>query len=394
MDLQEIRQRLSRILLANPPGKTEVHGCHGQMEIYAHLFHHQVVAPQLIALHDAGLIGAVDDKGHDTEFSRAWNRVITGMGETWDCRSVTDALLKAATVGMTTEWFFSPEPDFDLINKAILDHLPGYLSGEGIEKPVTNRAMRSWMTGDNVWLRMDGYQPALCQRDGSPLQEFALKRGGVVFELPGDQACDIVAIMGFHADGIEYDTSIKAWEAWMGKARPLSPEGSWDSVAGLLTRQLSCQTDLGISWLSLRQDEGVSVDAGPEGFTIYRGTVDGMKTIHDEGQLQIGTRNAWMDILVDGGFSKAGAGAFLDGLIQGNGAFSAHVPAGSKAMICIDPETLYAFDMDDSEMCRATSKDDALPIFAAGTFDLPEMMTWRQRRAEALPAVPEEGMEP
>lgn len=381
------------ILAQNRPG-TKVRGCHSQMEIYAHRIHHAVVAPLLRELHREGRIGPVEDHGHDLEFTQAWNRLIRGEGGLWDCRSVTQLMLQAATPGVTIEMLMNLEDHIDRIDAAILDNLPTLLAGAKVERPSTTHMMTSWVTGKHVWARFDGLQPELCKKDGTALEPAELSIACMPIELEQDEPVEMVGIIGFSASNIDHATSGKASVAFMRASLPYCRHDDWDSMAGLVRRQILCQQKLGISWLGLRRDEAVSVEAGPDGFTVYRGSVEGLKSIVDEGQFMIGSRASWMKILEAEGFSKAGAGAWLDQICATDQAFRATVPAGSSARACIDPETQLAFDLGEHETSHSACAAEALPVFAAGTFEMPEMLTHRERKRAALAACPDNSLEP
>ena len=97
-----------------------------------------------------------------------------------------------------------------------------------------------------------------------------------------------------------------------------------------------------------------------------------------------------MEMLEKGGFSKAGAGHYLDRLAQTSRAFAATVPEGFRCRACIDADTLYGFDMADHDTVHVDTVEEALPIFAAGTMEMPEMLSHRARKAIAAePAEPE-----
>lgn len=384
---------IREILAQNRPG-AQLRGCHSHMEIYAHRIHHAVVAPLLRELHKEGRIGPVEDHGHDLEFTQAWNRLISGAGEAWDCRSVTQLMLQASTPGVTIGMLMNLEDHIDRIDATILDNLPELLAGARFDRPSTTNMMTSWVTGRHVWARFAGLQPELCEKDGTALEPAELSIGSMPIELEQDQPIEMVGIIGFHASDIDHDTSDNAWVAFMSASRPYRRHDDWDSMAGLVRRQILCQEKLGISWLGLKQDEAVSVEAGPDGFTVYRGAVEGLKSIVDEGQFMIGSRTSWMKVLEAGGFSKAGAGAWLDQICATDQAFRATVPAGSSAQACIDPETQLGFDLGEHETSHSACAAEALPIFAAGTFEMPEMLTHRERKRAALAACPDHTPEP
>lgn len=84
-------------------------------------------------------------------------------------------------------------------------------------------------------------------------------------------------------------------------------------------------------------------------------------------------------MLIKGGFSKAGAGDYLDRLANTSSAFRATIPAGARMRFNSDAETLYAQDMPQEELCCLKDVSQALPILAVGTFEMPQMSTHRER---------------
>jgi hypothetical protein len=147
--------------------------------------------------------------------------------------------------------------------------------------------------------------------------------------------------------------------------------------------------ELGLCLVSLRQDERVSIETRPDGFVVWRGAVEGLPRLSDEGQFICGPRSAFRDILVAGGeFSAEEAESYIDRLVEGEEAFAAAVPGGATERVLIDPEILLGFDLPDDEMADCETTEEARAIFAAGTFPMPEMRSWRDLRA-AAPSVSE-----
>ncbi|MCE6958052.1 hypothetical protein LAZ40_03150 [Cereibacter sphaeroides] len=380
----EIEDILLDILRANRPGM-KVRGCRSHLEIHDREVQKRLLEPLLKARAEAGLIGPLDDLGHDTAFVAAWNRAICGESEDWDCRSLALPFVRAALQGVPDMLRKLFNYDAGPIKGALLRRLPDILAGGDFQRPATCAALKSRVTGDHVWFRVDGFLPAFCRKDGAAI-ESAPKLPAFFDVTVPDEAPALIGLIAFHGEGVTDDESQKAWEAWRaaeGEAG-LDRYGLAESMAGSILRTRHSFRATGIFQVLLRQDESVSVEAGPDGFTLYRGSVAGLKRIVDEGLLLIGPRATFMKILVEGGFSKAGASDYLDRLAQTNSAFAATVPAGSSMRILVDPETLCGFDAPDPyEMFSHASTAEAIPIFAAGTFPMPEMVSHRERLARA-----------
>jgi hypothetical protein len=195
--------------------------------------------------------------------------------------------------------------------------------------------------------------------------------------------------MSFHAPGIDYDEGQKAWTAWRsaGDAAQLTSRGSYDSMVGLISRNMKSVLALGIAWQQLRQDESVSWECADDGLRVWLGEVEGTEQISDEGQLLTGRRDSWEAILIKGGFAPDEAADYLDRLAKTSSSFAAEVPAGSDYRLMLDPETLYAFHMDGDDTIRDVPRKEAITIFAAGTFPMPGMVSHQKRQAtsEAQP---------
>lgn len=376
----DIEDQLTAILKQNRPG-TQIRGCMGHLEVLSRLVQKEILEPLLKARGDAGLVSPLNDLGHDTSFASSWNRAITGESQDWDCRVLSETFVSAAIADTPRLAEKFNAGDFDDIENALLKNLPTFLTS-GMP-PATSRSLMSWVDGSYVRVRVDGMQPVLEDPKGGDLTTArplaAYKDAGI------DEDGTPIAffgLMAFHADGIDDDESTKAWEAWRTAAdnAQLLHRGYYDTMLGLSGRSYLSMKEFGISWQQLRQDESVSVEEGPEGVTIYRGAVKGMKQISDEGQFMAGPRSSFMKLLMEGGFSKAGAGSYLDRLAQSSSAFATTLPAGCNMRVMLDPETLYAFDMDDDDMIYDIDKSEAIPILAAGTFEMPEMISHRERK--------------
>ncbi len=381
----DIEEKLLQILKDNPPGK-EVRGCNTHLDIYERAVQKEIIEPLFKDLGEQGRIQGIDDLGHDTEFKLVWNRALRGQCEDWDCRTLANLFITNAVRDVPDFFRVVFKDDYDAIDAAILKNLPDILSGGGMG-PYTGWGLKSWMTGEHVDIKMDGLQASFCARDGSTLEPppryIAYKDSD-----PSQEPVEVYGLMSFHCEEIDYGTSIKAWQAWSNalRSKELNRRDQYDSVVGRMLMNLLPLNEIGISQMMLRQDESVSVEAGPDGVIAYRGEVRGLKRLVDEGQFLCGPRARFAEILEAGGFSKAGAGAFLDTLAQSSSAFCALAPAGSSFRYMLDPETLMAFGQDGDDMLNDLDKADALPIMAAGTFEMPEMITHRDREARKLAA--------
>ncbi|MFX4299865.1 hypothetical protein [Pseudosulfitobacter pseudonitzschiae] len=391
--IEDLEDQILAILQKNRPGGKGVRGCNNHLDVYDHIFHHELIAPLLKKAHEEGLIGPIDDKGHDTEFKTAWNRVIKGEGHTWDCRSVGDIFVNACIRDVPDVFTKIFSEQYDEIDQAILSNLPRFLTGE-VSRPISGWSTSSWVDGSHVYLRLEGLQAYPCGADGGELKDPEFFQPSFnVSAFPKyalDQPAVLQAVMSFHGNGINYDEGQKAWQAWHDAAdkAEILKRGYFDSMLGMVTRNILSAHEIGVSFQSLRQDESVSYEITPEGVQIFLGRVDGLETISDEGQLMIAKEKTWVEILTDGGFTDAGARDYLQRLSKTGSSFRAPVPAGSKMRLMLDPETLYAEHMADHDMIYDLPRDQELVICAAGTFDMPEMTSHRQRRAAEN--VPEE----
>jgi hypothetical protein len=386
----EFEQDVIQLLKANRPGES-YRGCHNHLEVYAHKLQHEILSPLLKEAYEAGRTGPIDDLGHDTAFAAAWNRAIEGKSEDWDCRSLASILIQDACRELGHQQLFKElfAGEMDNIDDAIIRNLPEILAG-GSMKPGTRDCLRSWVDGDYIYVTLDGYQPILQREDGSPLTAPEPLPGSMDVEMNQD-GFELVGLMSFHGPNTEYDESQKAWQAWrdaMDKAELLK-HGYYDSMVAMMVRSVKSLSDVGICMLTLRQDEHLSVDISDEGCMIYRGQVDEMDTIVDEGQFLFGGRKRFEQVLVDGGFTAEEASDFIERQATGTDGFIAKIPAGSEMRFAIDPETLYAYDDPDDEGFYDISKEEALPVLAAGTFEMPEMTSWRARKAETAAQDPE-----
>lgn len=60
-----------------------------------------------------------------------------------------------------------------------------------------------------------------------------LREGAAPFIL-ANEPVELIGLISFHADGIEYDLGQKAWQAWANASNPFSRSDSWDSIDALL----------------------------------------------------------------------------------------------------------------------------------------------------------------
>jgi hypothetical protein len=377
----DIEGTLLEILRENRPGK-QVRGCASHLEIYDREVQGRILAPLLRARAEAGLIGPLDDLGHDTPFTAAWNRAIRGESEDWDCRSLALPFVRAA-VRSVPDFFEKVFAErFDEIDDALLRHLPDILAGPGLEAPATCEGLKSWVDSGHVWFRFDGMSPSFCEKDGSPLREPPALPAYADRIVEGPTR--YTGLMSFHGSGVTYEEGQKAWTAWReaADAHNLLARGGYDSMLGMTLKHLRSRQAMGIHWMSLRQDEWVSLERREDGFVAYRGTVEGLEQIVDEGMLLVGETGAFLRIFQSGGIEEAEAEDYLRRLAESGSAFTAEVPAGSVERGLVDPELLLGEDIGDpDEMAHATRVEDAVPIFAAGTFPMPLMRSWRERRA-------------
>ena len=381
----EIEEKLLRILKENRPG-TKVRGCNNHLDIYERAIQKEILEPLLKDLGEQDLIQEIDDLGHDTHFKTVWNRALRGQSEDWDCRTLSSLFVTAAVRDVPNFFDQVFSSNYDDIDAALIKNLPVVLSGGGM-RPYTGAGLKSWVTGEHIDIQMQGLQACFCARDGGEFQpppELIAYKDLETSKEP----IEFYGLMSFHASEVDHETSDMAWSAWRKACdeHKLDRRDQYESVLGLMLMNLGPLQTLGISHMTLRQDESVSVEASPDGFTVYRGEVRGLKRVVDEGQFLCGPRSKFMDFLEAGGFSKAGAGAYLDTLAQSSSGFSALAPAGSNFRFMLDPETLMAFEMEGNEMLYELNKRDALPIVAAGTFEMPEMITHRDREARKLAA--------
>ena len=92
-----------------------------------------------------------------------------------------------------------------------------------------------------------------------------------------------------------------------------------------------------------------------------------------------GPRDNAVRILTGGGFSSSDANSMLDRLVADGAALSAIVPAGSTERLRVDPDTLAGRDLDGmTEPVSVRDAAEAMPILAAGRFEMPEMPGLRE----------------
>lgn len=382
----DIEEVLLNILRENRPGKSDERGCNTHLEIYEREIQTRLLEPLLKARADAGMIGALDDLGHDTHFKACWNRAVEGTPEPWDCRTLAAAYVRAAVKPVPELLRKVYGKDYDAIDTALLSRLPDILTGAMRPDPVSVMGLSSWVEGRPLFAELGAGTPRLCEKGGADL-EAAPAYKPCLTEAAG--GTEYLGLMSFQGKGICHDTGIKAWQAFR-KAQDSQNNAHVDLYGSMIGRILATLRDrrgLGISSQMLRQDESVSVDIREDGFVVYRGEVRGMKRVVDEGHFLCGPRAAFKKMFLTGGFTPEECDAYITALAKTSSAFLAAVPDGASERIHIDPETLMAFETDPDQMLYDLDPADAVPIFAAGTFPMPEMTTHRERVAAKIEAV-------
>ena len=378
----EIEMQL-RTIVAESPTEPHLNGCESPLEVYAYHLQKKIIEPLLIALAAEGIVSPLDDLGHDTGFVQAWNRALAGQPDAWDCRLLAALFINTATRNVPDLIEKIVTADLETVHNAVVVNVAHYLSGQGMPGGSA-RSLKSWADGTLIQVRMDAFQPILETIKGTPLESPRSLPAALDAEFDREETpFEIVGIMSFNADGIDHETGVAAWEAWRKKARSsgLMADRFWDSRMALMMRTMLSSHKMNISWQQLRQDEAISVSADEQGLTVYRGRVNGLKQIVDEGQFLCGPRSAFITFLKEGGFSKEGADAYLDALTSTDSGFRMTVPGSSIMRILTDAETLYGADMDPDETADNLDKGEAFPILAVGTFGMPEMTSHRERLA-------------
>lgn len=388
----DIEQELLKILTENRPG-TEVRGCSTPLEVYAHRIQSQIIEPLWRARADAGLIREIEDKGHQLTFTACWNRAVNGASDDWDCRYLANTFLWGALRGVPDLMEKQIAEDYDAIDDAILRNLPEILFGDASLRWSTD-ALSSWVTGERVRLEMDGFMPHFLDGEDRPLKAPRPYAGEMYLVQVPEKETAFFALMSFHGSGIDYDEGQRAWEIWREATDQIgvNRRGLYDSLYGRMLRTMMTASKLNMTLLDMLQDEAVSYELRPEGVVLYRGCVEGLEHISDEGRIIAGPRSAFLDMLVAGGFEPAAASDYLTRLAASRSALEAQIPEGSSFLSAIDPEMLLRTDAGDdvdTAMCAVQSREEAYPIVAAGCFgrDLPRMPTWRevqQRRSREL----------
>ncbi|WP_027234277.1 hypothetical protein [Leisingera caerulea] len=360
---------------------TSLHGADAPIEVYACHLQKEVIEPLWKARADAGMLAPIDDLGHDAPFTAAWNRALRGESRQFDFRVLAQIFIDTAIKGHKQAIAMILQDQYEALNASIIEKIPGYLTGQGMPMSTT-ASLRSWVDGTYLRLRLEGFTPVLLNKDGSALAAPKNIPAPVNVVFDNEKSpFEIYGLMSFQGDGIDHDEGNKAWSAWqkMAKECGLLAEGYWDSMLSLSLRAALSAQRMNITWQNLRQDESISVEAAPDGVIVYRGAVAGLKQLFDEGQFHCGPRSAFEKMLIKGGFSKAGAGDYLDRLANTSSAFRATIPAGARMRFNSDAETLYAFDIQADETVTVSDPAQALPILAAGSFAMPEMTSHRDR---------------
>ncbi|MBW3243277.1 hypothetical protein KUV57_11270 [Epibacterium sp. DP7N7-1] len=374
-----------RTIVAESPTEPSLNGCDSPLEVYAYHLQKQIIEPLMAARAAEGLVSPLDDLGHDTAFVQAWNRAVAGQPEEWDCRLLAALFVNTATRNVPDLIEKIVTDDLDTLNEAVVANVAHYLSGKGMPAGSA-RSLKSWADGTLIQVRMEAFQPILETIKGTPLEAPKSLPASLDAQFDReDTPFEMVGIMSFHARSIDEKTSDAAWEAWRKKARSegLMADRFWDSRMALMMRTVLSSHKMNISWQQLRSDEAISVSADEQGVMVYRGWVNGLKQIVDEGQFLCGPRSAFIAFLKEGGFSKEGADAYLDALTGTDSGFRVTVPGKSKMRIMTDAETLYGADMDVDETADNIEIEEAIPILAVGSFEMPEMIGHRERLAAA-----------
>lgn len=388
---QEIEQHLLTILRDNRPG-VRVRGCNNHLEAYDKAIQEVILSPLLAEAGKLGLAEPLDDHGHRMPFVSAWNRAVVGKSKSWDCRCLASVFVQAAVKDVPDLFKKIFSEDFDDIDNALLKNLPDILSGAGMQ-PNTRSSLQSWVNSEHIYVQLDGYKAILTYEDGTALREHDPLIAFMDADT-GEDPFQLIGLMSFHSDDVDYDQSQAAWSAWqraMDK-ESLLHRNTYDSMMHLMSQSLYSFEKVGLGIVHLRQDESLSVDVGPEGCTVYLGEIDDLRRIYDEGQFIFGARSTFEKILIEGGFTEMDATQYIEKITSGSAAFLADIPEHSKMRFMIDPETLNGFDMPDDDMVADISRDEAIPILAAGTFDMPKMETWRARSARTKEEAQEPGL--
>lgn len=362
------------------------------MEGYAKAIQTRILEPLIAQRVAAGMIGPIDDLGHDTAFVAAWNRAVAGKPGQWDHRELATVYLRAARdavpgeVGDLMDAVMNGK--MDGVDQALISHLPEIVFGSN-PNAWRSPVIFSQYNDLPLKVRFDGLQPVLLNEDGSPLD--APDDLPAYVPLLGREVTNkIFGLIAFHHQSIDSDESTAAWEAWHAEIdrHGVGRRSERYSMMSWAVRNVTKIASMGISEQVLRQDEAVSIDIRDDGVMVYRGAVEGLKVLVDEGQFICGPWEAFADILTRGGFSPEAAESYLTRLAQTDHAFAASLPEGSDARIMIDAETLFAVDHDPDQMVHEDDVERAIVIYAAGTFPMPDMKGHRARAREADAEMP------
>jgi len=379
----DIEQALLKILADNRPG-TEVRGCVSPLEVYAYQIQSQIIEPLWRARASAGLIDEIEDMGHQLSFTAGWNRAIAGESEDWDCRILANTFLWGALCGVPDMMGKQMAQEYDAIDDAILRNLPEILFGDASTR-WSSDALSSWVTGEHVRMEMDGLVPRFFDTKDRALRFPPPYRRHIdLVEMPERETC-LYALMSFHGPDIDSDRAQRAWEIWRaatGKTGA-NKRGIYASLYGRMSRSMKTAYHLSMPVLDLLQDEAVSCEIRPEGAILYRGRVEGLEAISDEGKLVAGPRTAFIKMLVAGGFDRAEADEYLNQLVSARSAFQAPIPKGSSFRFALDPEIHLRRDAGEDweqNLHITQSREEAYPLVVAGCFgpNMPEMPTWRE----------------
>lgn len=404
MTAADIEGILLDILRRHRPGECDDRGCNGHLEVYAREIQKDIIEPLFAARASEGLIKPLDDMGYDVPFVSAWNRAVAGEPEPWDCRQLAAAFVSAATknthgsVQALIKALLNGK--MDRIDDALLRNLPEILRGDMAVR-LEGRSLMSRYDRTNLVLEIGSGENRLMMKDRGevvPLSPPIPLKHKFKFEVPPGQG-QLIGIMSFH-NGRDHDVGDKLWQAWrdtLSANENLKSVGRhrFETDIGLTIHSMYAIKELGVVDVIMRQDEWVSVHQTAEGAILYRGKVDGCTHAVDEGNLLIATVDTWLGIFGKSGLSAEQVYQHLEALIAEKSAVTMSFPPNSAALANVDPGTLGAREFREFEGTEDLKISEATPLFAVGTFEMPEMMSYRERKErgdfnrENTPELPE-----
>ncbi|MFG6084185.1 hypothetical protein ACEUZ9_000434 [Paracoccus litorisediminis] len=387
----EIRTVLAQILTEYAPKPGEQLEDENILMHWAKPVQERIMNPMLAA---RGAEGAVplDDRGHDTVFVRCWNRALEGKPQSWDYRHLALPIIQSAIRDVNGGMARLLRGKTAVFRTELLKEFPEILAGSEKTMPASGPGLKSWVMGTPVWFRFKSGEIALCEKRGGSLMA-PMQLPASTTSPPADRDLMVFGLMGFHAAGIENELSDRAWEAFS-RAEDKAGLGRYVERSNLMSKAQEIVEHvraMGIAVFWMRQDEAVSIEADEAGVTVWRGRVEGLKSISDEGRLYCGSRASFLEALVIGGMEEGEADGFLARLAETDAAFSAAVPKGAEAQISLDAETLFSFDQPDDKMIDLPGLEGAVPVYAFRRGPMPEFTTHRERmeRATAEMNLPE-----